>query len=332
MPKPEAPATPPGGPAGIDPAGPALAGQPGAAIALFVFNRPGHTRRCLASLAQNPAFTASPLFIFSDGPRGSADLADVAAVRRLVQDWPHPDKRLHEAHSNAGLAASVIAGVTQVCEQTGEVIVIEDDLLLAPTFLAYMNRALARYRDEPRVMQISGHMYPVDLSGSDDAVFLPLASSWGWATWQRAWQRFDPTMRHFDTLAQSRQLRRRFNADGAMPYFSYLERQRRGQADSWFIRWYLSLFMDQGLVLHPRDSLVRNGGFDGTGVHCGSGGSPYDAATPMRAAVVDRLPAAELDPAAFASVRRFLASQNTFLARARRRIRLAARRWGGGGA
>lgn len=293
-----------------------------APIALFVFDRPDHTRRCLEALARNPEFSTSPFFVFSDGPRHRSQEGRVAAVRQLVRNWPHPAKTLQESPVNRGLAASVIAGVTQLCRQWGQVIVVEDDLLTAPTFLAYMNRALGHYRDDTRVMQISGHMYPVEPAGSHDALFLPLATSWGWATWERAWQHFDPDMTQYDALRRDPQLRHRFDADGAMPYFTYLERQRTGRADSWFIRWYLSLFHCRGLVLYPRRSLVRNLGFDGSGVHCGHGGSPYDPAGPLVADTIERLPPTALDPETYATVRRYLAAQNTFLARLMRRLRL----------
>lgn len=293
-----------------------------APIALFLYRRPQHTRRCLESLTRNPEFLESPLYLFCDGPKSAADAADVAEVRRLVQALPHPRKVVFESSTNRGLAASVIAGVTQVVQQHGRVVVVEDDLLLAPTFLAFMNHSLQHYADDTRVMQVSGHMYPIDPGTEDDAVFLPMACSWGWGTWARAWHHFDPGMRDFQTLLAQPGLRRQFDLDGAYPYFSILKRQRAGRADSWFIRWYLSLFMQGGMTLYPRHSLVRNKGFDGTGVHCGVGGSPYDPRGELPCQPLTRLPDPHhVDAHALARVRTFLAAQNTFWQRAKRRLR-----------
>lgn len=292
-----------------------------APIALFLYHRPQHTLRCLQSLASNPEFLDSPLYLFCDGPKGSADADAVGEVRRIARELPHPRKVLIEAPTNRGLANSVIAGVTRVVQEHGSVVVIEDDLVLAPTFLAFMNRSLHHYADDARVMQVSGHMYPVDPGSADDAVFLPMACSWGWATWDRAWRRFDPDMRDYQTLVAQPGLRRQFDVDGAFPYFSILKRQRAGKADSWFIRWYLSLFMSGGMTLYPRHSLVRNEGFDGTGVHCGVGGSPYDTPDALPHQPLTRLPdAGHVDAHALARVRTFLAAKNTFWQRARRRL------------
>ena len=239
-----------------------------APIALFVFKRPDHTRRTLESLARNAEFERSALHVFCDGSRGPADDAAVDATRRLVRNWPHPNKTVHEAPANRGLAASVIAGVTALCDAHGRVIVVEDDLVVAPVFLDFLNRALDTYADDPRVMQVSGHMFPVELdAGGGDAVFLPFITSWGWATWQRAWSSFDPHMRDFSQLVADRAIRRRFDLENAYPYFAMLKKQKAGQIDSWAIRWYLSVFVAKGLTLYPRRSLVQNEGFDGSGTH-----------------------------------------------------------------
>jgi hypothetical protein len=292
-----------------------------APIALFLYHRPQHTLRCLQSLASNPEFLDSPLYLFCDGAKGQADAAAVKAVQRIARELPHPHKQVIEAGRNRGLASSVIAGVTQVVQTHGRVVVVEDDLVLAPTFLAFMNRALDRYVEDQDVMQISGHMVPVDPGNDHDAVFLPMACSWGWATWARAWHRFDPTMRDFTTLQRQPGLRRQFDLGGAYPYFSILQRQRAGRADSWFIRWYLSLFMQGGMVLYPRQSLVRNDGFDGTGVHCGPGGSPYDPPGHPPHLQLTRLPPAHhVDAHALGRVRTYLAARNTLWQRARRRL------------
>ena len=293
-----------------------------APIVVFLHARPEHSRRCLDSLAANPEFAASPLYLFCDGARDERSLARVEAVRRMARRLEHPRKQVIESPVNRGLAASVIDGVGRVLARHGRVIVVEDDLVLGRGFLRYMNDALERYHDHERVMQVSGHMWPVEPEhDGHDALFLPVANSWGWATWSRAWRHFDPDMREMARLERLPELRRRFDVGGACPYFEYLRRQRAGRADSWFVRWYLSLFMRDGLVLYPRRSLVRNLGFDGTGVHCGAGGSPYDGPGTPHDHPPLRLPEPRAHLPALAQVSDFLARHNTFGARLRRRMR-----------
>lgn len=238
-----------------------------APIALFTFKRPDHTRRTLESLAKNPEFLESPLFIYCDGARNPQEAAQVEATRKLVHDWPHPNKTLVERDRNWGLANSVIAGVNELCARYGRVIVVEDDLIVSPIFLNYMNSALAYYVDEPKVMQISAHMFPVSIQSPYDAVMLPFITSWGWATWDRAWKHFDPSMAGYERLQADRELRRKFNLNGSYPYFRMLKRQVYGKVDSWAIRWYKSVFFHEGLTLYPCHSLVLNVGYGDTATH-----------------------------------------------------------------
>ena len=238
-----------------------------APIALFVFKRPEHTKRALESLGQNAEFLESPLFIYCDGARHEGEVTQVEATRKLVRDWSHPNKTLIERDRNWGLANSVIEGVTQLCERFGRVIIVEDDLVVSPIFLNYLNAALEYYEYEPKVMQISAHMFPVFIQSEYDAVMLPVTTSWGWATWDRAWKYFDPDISGYQVLLSDKELRRKFDLNSTYPYFNMLKQQAQGSIDSWAIRWYLSVFMREGLVTHPNNSLVLHAGYDNTATH-----------------------------------------------------------------
>jgi hypothetical protein len=250
-----------------------------APIALFTFKRPEHTRRTLESLAQNAEFSESPLFIYCDGARNDAESAQVDETRKLVRDWPHPNKTIVERDRNWGLANSVIEGVTQLCERFGRVIVVEDDLVVSPVFLNYLNAALVCYADEPKVMQVSGYMFPIEVAGSNEAQLLPITSTWGWATWDRAWKHFGVAENEIAKLLADTNRRRAFDLDGTYPYTRRLKQQLNGKSDSWGILWYLSVFSADGLVVYPPETLVHNIGHDGTGTHCKVESTQEDAAS-----------------------------------------------------
>ncbi|MGH8768526.1 MAG: glycosyltransferase [Burkholderiales bacterium] len=246
--------------------------SPLAAIALFTYNRPAHTRQTVAALRANPLAASSELHVFSDGPKtqeAALRVREVRAYLRTIDGFGAV--KVYERERNFGLAASVIDGVTRLCDASGMVIVVEDDLLVSPRFLGYMNAALDRYCDEAEVMQVSGYMFPVDMGAATDSFFLPFTTSWGWGTWARAWKTFDPLMRGLGALSGDRRLKDAFNLHGAYDYYGMLRRQQRGEVDSWAIRWYLSVFMRNGLTLYPAKTLVQNTGFDGSGTHCGAG-------------------------------------------------------------
>jgi len=239
-----------------------------APIALFTFKRPEHTRRTLESLAQNPEFAESPLFIYCDGARHDGEASQVEETRNLARNWPHPKKTIVERDRNWGLANSVIEGVTQLCEKFGRVIVVEDDLVVSPVFLNYLNTALVHYADEPKVMQVSGYMFPIEVVDSNEALLLPITSTWGWATWNSAWRYFGAAESEIEKLLSNSNRKRAFDLDGSYPYTRRLNQQLNGKSDSWGIRWYLSVFIRDGLVVYPPETLVQNIGHDGSGTHC----------------------------------------------------------------
>jgi hypothetical protein len=240
-----------------------------APIALFVYNRPWHTKKGIEALLLNAEASKSPLYIFSDASRNESENNAVAEVRSYVHKITgFKSVTVIERETNFGLARSIIDGVTRLCDEYGRVIVLEDDLVTSPHFLSYMNAGLIRYEHEDRVMQIAGYMFPVDLNIKEDALFLPFISSWGWATWQRSWQNFDASAKGYEKLVGDRGLMNKFDLDGHYRYFKMLKAQQQGKSESWAIRWYLSVFLLNGLALYPKQTLVRNFGFDGSGVNC----------------------------------------------------------------
>lgn len=239
-------------------------------VAVFAYNRPEHLRLTIEALNHNELASDTALCVFSDAPRNAAAEEGVFKVRQYLRSVTgFKSLRIIERERNFGLAASVIDGVGQLVSEYGRVIVLEDDLITAPGFLNYMNLALERYQFEDRIMQVAAHMFPVELDAvTEDALFLPFISSWGWGTWGRAWRHFDAAATGYTQLRDDKRRRKEFDLKGHYRYFRMLESYMRGSVDSWAIRWYLSVFLRQGLALYPKRSLVENIGFDGTGVNC----------------------------------------------------------------
>ena len=263
-----------------------------APIAIFAYSRTRHLSNTLDALECCAEFSRSQVFVYSDGAKSDADKPVVAAVRALLAARKRPNITIIEAPKNRGLANSIIDGVTELCEKYGRVIVIEDDLVVSPVTLAWLNEGLDRYSDDPRVWQISAHQFPVSyLSNSPDSIFLHLSTSWGWATWKRAWGHFDRTAGGWEELRQNSALRHRFDLNGAYPYAAMMEQQMTGQIDSWAIRWWWSVFQADGLCLFPPRSFVANLGHDETATHGGKSRLGRIIARTMKDATETRLPA-----------------------------------------
>jgi hypothetical protein len=240
-----------------------------APIALFTYNRLRHIKACVRALQENEFAGGSDLFVFSDGPRTTADERLVASVRGYISGITGFNK-VHVIHreTNMGLSRSIISGITSVVERYGRVIVMEDDLVSCPYFLKFMNEGLEFYRKMERVISIHGYVFPVERP-LPETFFRKGADCWGWATWERGWRWFDADGERLLFLIQQGGLEKEFDCNGAYPYTRMLLDQTKGKNDSWAIRWYASAFLAQKLTLYPGRSLIRNIGMDDTGVHSG---------------------------------------------------------------
>lgn len=291
-----------------------------APILLFVYNRPEHLKQLIASLQANAEAAQSMLFIYTDAARNIADEEQVNKVREVIR---HIDGfasiEVVERATNWGLARNIIGGVTEQIRRYGRVIVLEDDLVVAPYFLRFMNDALEAYKDEPQVGHIQACDFTQDAS-LPDTFLIKFTGSWGWATWERAWQHFNPDGQALLNELESRRLTRRFDFNGNYRFTRMLRRQVQGKNNSWAIRWNASLFLKDILSLNVGRSLVQNNGFDGSGTHCG-GGNLYGSQLWMQPLPVEKTTPICENEAARAAFARYYHRTNGFWAKVIRRIK-----------
>lgn len=239
-----------------------------APIALFTYNRPEHTRQTIEALQKNIYAEQSVLYIFSDGPACEQAAKDVARVREYIRSVKgFKEVAVIERKENWGLAKNIIDGVSSIVERHGKIVVLEDDILTSRYFLKFMNDALELYKDEERVMQISGYSYPID--GLPELFFLSFGDSWGWATWKESWRLFE---RNPEKLVRdfSPWEIKRFCFDNTELFWSQVVNNLEGRLVSWAIFFNAVIFKNKKLTLYPGHTLTRNIGLDGSGTNCGT--------------------------------------------------------------
>lgn len=244
-----------------------------APIILFVFNRPEHTRKTLLALSKNKLANASILYIYCDGVAldTSQELKDKNdLVKKVIREQQWCKEVIFvESGINKGLANSIISGVTEIVDKYGKVIVLEDDLLTTTTFLEYMNEALNIYVNKNEVIQVSGFSFPAPkLKVDNSSYFLTLTSTWGWATWKRAWDTIDFECSDYEIIKKDKNLAYRFNYNGSYNYKKmFLQQMESNKISSWGIRFYWNAFKKNAIVIFPDKSLILNNGWDSSGKH-----------------------------------------------------------------
>jgi hypothetical protein len=241
-------------------------------IVLFVYNRPNHTLKLLESLKKNELSNFSTLFIFCDGPKSNStndNLLLIKQVKEIIktQQWCK-EVIIKESNVNLGLANSVINGVGDIIKKYGKAIILEDDLILSRFFLKYMNDSLIKYERNENIKQISGFQFPLNIKQNMSSSFMPIVTSWGWATWERVWENINFYPNDYITFLKNKKEIFKFDLNGTYPYSKMLFNQMNNKNyGSWGIRFYYSVFKSNGLVVFPDYSLVQHTDFDLSGTH-----------------------------------------------------------------
>lgn len=243
-----------------------------APIAIFAFNRPAHLRNLLDSLERNsPQIAASKIFIFIDGAKNHSDKALVENVNSIAEKFKSEyEVEIFKSRTNLGLSQSIIGGVSTIFKKYNRVIVLEDDLIVNSSFLEFCNSALDYYENNDKVGSIQGFSEDILLRSREQTYFQRGADCWGWATWKSRWELVDWDSTNLIAKIKEDNLGKLLDYNGAFPFTKMLERQNRGEVDSWAIRWHVSLFVKGLVSLYPAKTLVENTGRDGSGTHAGS--------------------------------------------------------------
>lgn len=247
-------------------------------VALFVYNRADNTQKTLRALMANTLAPETELYVFSDGGKDEASWAAVREVRTLLHEVEEEVARTHsllrmtivERPENFYLERNIIEGITQVLTDHETIIVLEDDIVTSPYFLQFMNDAFRIYRDETRVMHVSGftrlNHHSSIINHQSSTYFSPFMAGWGWGTWRDRW---NGHFVHFQSREEalqgvSAEMLDAIEYGGVFPCLKDLNRK----PIPWDICWGLAIRKAGGLCLYPSHTLVRNIGLSG-GTHYG---------------------------------------------------------------
>ncbi|KAA1260988.1 hypothetical protein LF1_35300 [Rubripirellula obstinata] len=235
----------------------------------IIFNRPDHTER---SFERIRSLAPPVLYIAADAARldrdGEREKTEQARAVTEAIDWPCDVHRLY-ATENMGCGRRISSAITEVLSNHETVITLEDDCIPEPTFFAYCETLLDRYRDDTRIMGVSGNNYQQGISRTDASYyFSKYPHCWGWATWRRAWKHFDLSISRWPEIRETNQLKHFCESERELDYwikmYDYVQEK---QVDSWAFPWTLACWLQNGLTVLPDANLVSNIGFDGGGTH-----------------------------------------------------------------
>ncbi len=243
-------------------------------VLLVAFNRPDYTQIIFDAIKK---VTPKKLYFSVDGPRpgNEQDEINCSRTREIAKqiDW---DCELHTNFSekNLGCGYGVSSGISWVFKQEESCIILEDDCLPSNSFFPFCQELLEKYKDENSILMISGDNYTEEYNLTESYTFSLIAHHiWGWASWRRAWQKFDISKDNYYKFVKDKPIKELFiNKDQGLFFKEFYSRfyKRKIITHTWDFQWSFSIVSNNGLAIVPRKNLVANIGLDGAhskGIH-----------------------------------------------------------------
>mgnify|MGYP005626998297 CR=1 FL=1 len=230
-------------------------------VLLIIFNSPDTTQKVLDRLREiKPRF----LYVTADGARSNvkADIKLCLEARAIVEqiDW---ECELHTNFhdSNQGLKTAISSGITWFFDSVEQGIILEDDCVPNKSFFRFCEELLEKYKNDQRVMSISGNNFQDGNVGEGSYYFSRLTKIWGWATWRRSWLLLDLNLKQYSSFKSSNQIENIFNDSFTKKFWmAKMEAENKG-GNSWAFPWAFTHFLNNGLCITPNKNLVTNIGY-----------------------------------------------------------------------
>ncbi len=241
-------------------------------VLFLVFNRPDTTRFVFEAIRKA---RPSRLYVAADGARPDRDeeVKKCAEVRRISTeiDWPCEIHTLFR-DTNLGCKKAVSEAITWFFKLEPEGIILEDDCIPDPSFFVYCSELLEKYRNEPRIMALGGNYLAFNEEKPEIDEFSYFYTRhieiWGWATWRRAWDLYDPQASSWGELPADWLLEIGDNNRDFKEYWTKIFNSvYNNQVDTWDFQWVFTVWYNNGLSILPTKNLVTNIGFNGDATH-----------------------------------------------------------------
>ena len=232
-------------------------------VLFLIYKRPSTTQKVFDAIR---AAKPQKLFVAANGPNPEkeSDYEKCEETRNIIKqvDWDCELVTLfRDEHLNVGL--SVSSSITWFFEHVEEGIILEDDCLPDITFFRFCGELLEKYKHDEKIMQISGNSFVSKNNCTESYYFSKLPFIWGWASWRRAWSKYDYMYHHFSNIKRNKIINQNFENPLISKYWQNTTENHVGTNINmtWDYQWFFSIWKNFGYVILSKVNLVSNIGF-----------------------------------------------------------------------
>jgi len=238
-------------------------------ILLIIFNRPDTAEKVFNEIKK---IKPKKLFVSADGPRENkpGEKEKCLATRKIIDqvDW---ECEVYKKYSdvNLGCKLGVSSGIDWFFKNVEQGIILEDDCLPAQSFFKFCEELLEKYKNNEKIMMISGDNFQNSRQRGDGSYYFSKFSHiWGWATWRRAWKYYDVSMTDYPKFKQEEKINAIWNKKYIRKYWTNIfDQVYENKIDTWDYQWAFSIWKMDGLCVIPNYNLISNIGFRDDATH-----------------------------------------------------------------
>jgi hypothetical protein len=242
--------------------------MPKSPVLFITFNRFIETKLVFNKIRE---YKPNIFYISSDGPRLDNDKEDniVYSIRNYILnniDWECEVHTLFQ-DSNLGCKSAVSGAINWFFRNVDEGIILEDDCLPSISFFLFCEKILSKYRYDPQVYHIDGSNFcdPVDKMLYHYSRY---ALIWGWASWRRAWFKYNIEMIDYPHYKSINFLDNIFTKKYERKFwYKNLDLAYNNKIDTWDYQWFYAIWKNEGLTIRPNYNMIKNIGFNKNATH-----------------------------------------------------------------
>ena len=244
-------------------------------VLIPVYDRYIHFEKVINTLSKCHNSDKTELYIYIDFAKSNQVLECQNSILNTISDFEHNFKLINviQRSFNMGAQNNILDAIDDLFRKYKSIIFLEDDCIVHPSFLNFLNSCLNKYADNEDILGVSGYLYPINYPvqfGDKDIVKLPYSSAWGMGLWESKYSRPELKSKQILSLIKQKKIVTLLkNVSNRHHYVSlkevFFKRDRWG--DFCFM---LSLLNNDKKWIFPVHTLVKNIGADGSGVHQGA--------------------------------------------------------------
>lgn len=240
------------------------------AVLLLFFTRTEQTSRTFEQVRKA---RPSRLYLYQDGPRKDRldDIDNIARCRKVVEDMIDWDCDIHRFYQESNMGCDPSEYISQkwmfATEEKG--IVIEDDDVMSVSFFRFCKDLLDKYENDTRINMICGMNHlgiyedcPYDYFFSQGG-----GAIWGWASWRRVIDQWDPDYTLLDSKYEMKVLSANIGAKRTKKFVSTCKRHKDTGREHYESIFGYCRFFNSTFNIIPKKNMTCNIGIAAESTH-----------------------------------------------------------------